>query len=90
MTQRLLALLTPTSVPRGITMVSLNKFGKQRLKYLKSRQPKILRKLTDHGILESHLLYAQQRAAWQMKRLMRAGLKEFEAAEIVLQAVILT
>ncbi len=69
-------------------MASLNRFGKQRLQYLKTRQPKTLRELRDHGILESHLLYAQQQANWQMDRLRRAGFEEFEAEKIVLQVVI--
>jgi len=70
-------------------MASINKFGKKRLEYLKSRHPQVLRKLREHGILESHLLYTQARAVRHMDRLMSAGFDEFEAEEIALQGVIM-
>jgi hypothetical protein len=69
-------------------MTFLNKFGMQRLEYLRSRQPQILTSLENEGILEIHLLYAQKRADWQMAHLVMAGMKEFEAEEIVLREII--
>ena len=69
-------------------MTGLKKFGTKRFEYLKRRQPKILDKLEEHGILDVHLRYAQNRADQHLNRLVMAGVEEFEAEEIVLREII--
>jgi hypothetical protein len=72
----------------GPLMTDLNKFGTQRLEYLKNQQPKIFKKLEDDGVLRIHLFYAQKRADCKMDQLMMTGMEEFEAEEIVLREII--
>lgn len=69
-------------------MTGLNKFGEQRLEYLRSGKPQLLKELKDDGILEKHLLHAQRRAVWQVDQLVMAGMEECEAEEMVLREVI--
>jgi hypothetical protein len=69
-------------------MTNLNKFGRQRLAFLRSRHPQILKKLEDHGLLQIHLYYAQKRAGWRVDQLVTAGLDMPEAEQIALQEVI--
>lgn len=69
-------------------MTGLNKFGRQRLAFLRSRHPHILEKLEDHGLLQIHLHYAQRRAGWRVDQLVMAGMDVPEAEQIALQEVI--
>jgi hypothetical protein len=69
-------------------MTPINKYGRKRLEYLKMRQPQILKELEDHGILNIHLLYTQNRAICQMDKLMMAGMEKLEAEEYVLREII--
>lgn len=70
-------------------MRDLNKFGMERLEYLKRQKPQVLKELQDDGILEEHLLHAQRRASWQLDYLVMSGLDECKAEEIVLREIIL-
>lgn len=69
-------------------MPGLNKFGRQRLAFLRSRHPQILKKLEDHGLLQIHLHYAQKRAGWRVDQLVMAGMDVPEAEQIALREVI--
>jgi hypothetical protein len=69
-------------------MPGLNKFGRQRLAFLRSRHPQILKKLEDHGLLQIHLHYAQKRAVWRVDQLVMAGMDVPEAEKIALLEVI--
>jgi hypothetical protein len=69
-------------------MTGLNKFGRQRLAFLRSRHPQILKKLEDHGLLQIHLYYAQKRAGWRVDQLVTAGMEEPEAEQVALREVI--
>ena len=69
-------------------MTDLNKFGKQRLAFLRSRHPQILKNLEDDGLLQIHLHYAQKRAGWRVDQLVMAGMEEPEAEQIALLEVI--
>lgn len=70
-------------------MRNLDKFGTERLVYLKRQKPQVFKELQDDGILEKHLLHVQRRAVWQVDHLVMAGMEEFEAEEIVLREIIL-
>jgi hypothetical protein len=69
-------------------MPELNKYGRQRLAYLRSRHPQILNKLEEQGLLQMHLHYAQKRAGWRVDQLVTAGMDVPDAEQVALREVI--
>lgn len=69
-------------------MNHLDRFGKLRLEYLQTRQPRQFSWLKNSELLEEHLLRWQKHAKWEFEQLVSAGMDDESAEHLVLREYI--
>jgi hypothetical protein len=66
-------------------MDKLNRYGRMRLKYLRTCRPEVLETIRRSGALLNHLLTSQRRIAWDLDQMVFAGVEEGAAERYVIQ-----